>query len=155
LRVGLLWVAVLVLLGGGGADAPAAEMSLIGTWQIIEAQPGPWMPEKEQPAYAAEGKRLLKLAITFTAQQVKSKYKALNCASNVIYEANKLEPDALFQGNLPEPNPTAAVLRMGFPRGDIPSVDVQCLNAKYTFHFRDANTMMFNLNNVIYTLKRQ
>ena len=108
------------------------------------------MPEKDQPAYAAEGKRMLKLTITFTAQQVKSKYKALNCASNVIYEANKLEPDALFQGNLPEPNPTAAVLRMGFPRGDIPSVDVRCLNAKYTFHFRDANTMMFNLNNVIY-----
>ena len=154
-RVRPLWLAVLVLLSGGWPDARAAGMSLLGTWQIVEAQPGPWLEQNQQAAYAAEGKRLLKLAITFAPQQVKSKYKALNCASSVIYETNSLEADALFQGNLPEPNPSAAALRMGFAKGEVPGVDVRCVNANYTFHFRDANTVLFNMNSVIYTLKRQ
>jgi hypothetical protein len=73
----------------------------------------------------------------------------------VIYEANSLEVDALFQGNLPEPNPAAAAARMGFPRSDIPGVDVRCINQTFTFHFRDASTALININNVIYTLKRR
>ena len=73
----------------------------------------------------------------------------------MAYEPVELQVDALFQGNLPEPNPTAVALRMGFPRGDVPSVDVKCINAKFTFHFRDKDTAMINLNRVIYTFKRQ
>ena len=49
----------------------------------------------------------------------------------------------------------AAAARLGFPRGDIPSVDVRCLKAFYTFHFRDADTALINFDRVIYTLKRR
>ena len=45
--------------------------------------------------------------------------------------------------------------RLGFPKGDIPGVDVQCINAKFTFHFRDRNTALLNIDRVIYTFKRQ
>jgi hypothetical protein len=44
---------------------------------------------------------------------------------------------------------------MGFPRGEVPGVDVKCINATFTFHFRDPDTTMINLNQVVYTLKRQ
>jgi hypothetical protein len=135
--------------------APAAAVSILGKWQIVEAVPAPWSPPADHAALAAAGRRMLNTEVTFAPGSVISKYKPLNCKSKVLYEANSIEVDALFQGNLPEPNPSAAALRLGFPRGDIPGVDVRCLKALYTFHFRDPNTALINLDRVIYTFKRQ
>jgi hypothetical protein len=133
----------------------AAGVSIFGQWQIVEAVPAPWSRPEEPAALAAAGRRLLKLDVTFAPGSVTSKFKPLNCKSKVLYEANSIEADALFQGNLPEPNPAAAAARLGFPKGDIPGIDVRCLKALYTFHFRDANTALINLDRVIYTFKRQ
>ena len=98
---------------------------------------------------------MLKTEVTFAPGSVVSKFKPFSCKSKVRYEANSIEADALFQGNLPEPNPTAAAARLGFPKGDIPGVDVRCLKALHTFHFRDADTALISINRVIYTFKRQ
>jgi hypothetical protein len=134
--------------------APAADVSILGTWQIAEATPAPWSRPQEQAALAAAGKRLLSTEVTFAAGSVKSKFKPFDCKYKVLYETNSIEIDALFQGNLPEPNPAAAAARLGFPKRDIPSVDVRCLKALHTFHFRDPNTALINIDRVIYTLKR-
>jgi hypothetical protein len=136
-------------------NATAANISILGKWEIVEAVPAPWSRPEERAALAAAGKRLLNTAVTFAPHSVASKFKPFDCKSKVLYTANSIEVDALFQGNLPEPNPAAAAVRLGFPRGDIPSVDVRCLKALHTFHFRDANTALINLDRVIYTLKRQ
>jgi hypothetical protein len=93
--------------------------------------------------------------VTFVPGSVKSKFKPFDCKSKVLYDPNSIEVDALFQGNLPEPNPTAEAVRLGFPRNDIPGVDVRCLKAFWTFHFRDPDTALININRVIYTLKRK
>src|SRR5438270_130069 len=53
------------------------------------------------------------------------------------------------------PMPAAAAARLGFPKGDIPGVDVRCLKTLHTFHFRDPNTALINIDRVIYTFKRQ
>jgi hypothetical protein len=134
--------------------APAAN-SIIGTWEIVEAAPAPWTDPDDYAALVAQGKNLLHLVITFAPNAVNSKFKLFNCKRRVAYESVDLPADTLFQGNLPEPNPGAVAARMGFPKGDIPSVDVFCTNAKFTFHFRDPDTALINLNRVIYTLKRQ
>jgi hypothetical protein len=136
-------------------NAPAAGVSILGKWQVAEAVPAPWSRPEEQAVLTGVGRRLLNLDVTFAPGSVTSKYKPLNCKSKVLYETNSIEVDALFQGNLPEPNPAAAAARLGFPKGDIPSVDVRCLKALHTFHFRDANTVLINFDRVIYTLKRQ
>ncbi|MCX7311614.1 MAG: hypothetical protein NTV56_07785 [Alphaproteobacteria bacterium] len=135
--------------------APAAGVSILGKWQIVEAVPAPWSQPGEQGTLAAVGKRLLKTDVAFAASSVSSKFKPLDCKSKVIYTTNSIEVDALFHGNLPEPNPAAAAARLGFPKGDIPSVDVRCLKSQHTFHFRDADTMLINYDRVIYILKRQ
>jgi hypothetical protein len=137
------------------SSAQAFEPSMQGKWQIVEASPAPWSPSELRKELAAEGKHLLNLVVTFAPTSVSSKFKLLNCKSKVIYEANSLEVDALFQGNLPEPNPSAAAAHLGFPKGDIPGVDVRCVNETFTFHFRDPNTALININRVIYTFKRQ
>lgn len=136
-------------------NARAAGVSILGTWEIVEAVPAPWSQPAEQAALAAAGRRLLKTEVTFAPGSVKSKFKPFDCKSKVLYETNSIEVDALFQGNLPEPNPAAAAARLGFPRGYIPSIDVRCLKALHTFHFRDPGTALINLNIVIYTLKRR
>jgi hypothetical protein len=137
------------------ATAPAADISILGTWEIIETAPAPWSPPPQRATLAAAGKRQLNLLVTFAQASIISKFKRLDCKNRVIYEPNALEVDSLFQGNLPEPNPAAAAARLGFPKGNIPGVDVRCIREQFTFHFRDPNTALINLDGVIYTLKRQ
>jgi hypothetical protein len=155
------WIAPVVVAAAfcglplAAADAQFDETAILGHWQIVAAAPAPWTDEAERKALTAAGKRLLKLAITFNATNMRSKFKLFDCRRRVSYEAVDLPVDTLFQGNLPEPNPVAAASRLGFPRGDVPSVDVRCINASFTFHFRDRDTLLTALDNVIYTLKRQ
>ena len=92
-------------------DAMAANESILGNWQIVEAVAAPWSRPQEQAALAAASKRLLKTEVTFAPSSVKSKFKPFDCKSKVIYTPNSIEVDALFQGNLPEPNPAAAATR--------------------------------------------
>jgi len=143
------------VLVGFAPDVNAAGVSILGTWHIVEAVPAPWSKPESQAALAAAGKRLINTEVTFAKGSVKSKFKPFDCKSRVLYETNSIQVDALFQGNLPEPNPAAAAARLGFPKGEIPSVDVRCLKALHTFHFRDPDTALFNYDRVIYTLKRQ
>ena len=151
----LTFGAVLTVWAAAASPSASADISIIGRWQIVEAAPAPWAAQGDQAELAAEGKRMLKTEVTFAPGSVSSKFKPFSCKSKVLYEANSIEADALFQGNLPEPNPTAAAARLGFPKGDVPGVDVRCLKAQHTFHFRDANTALISINRVIYTFKRQ
>lgn len=144
-------LAALVLTAA--APGLAQELSLIGTWEIVEAQPAPWVEEGKRAAAMAEGKRLLKQVVTFTPKEVVSRHKALACR-RAEYEVTDYEADAIFQGNLPEPNPTAHALRLGFKRGEIPGVDLRCSTGVYSYHFRDRNTALTAFSNVIYTMKR-
>lgn len=144
----------LGLLVAVSCSAGAQDNRLLGSWEVVEAQPAPWTEESQRATLAAEGKRLLKQVITFAPREVVSRHKALAC-KRAEYEPTDYEADAIFQGNLPEPNPTAAALRLGFKKGTIPGIDVTCAKGAYSYHFRDRNTVLTALNNVIYTLKRQ
>jgi hypothetical protein len=146
----------IAAMGLSPATAQGADISILGHWRITEAQPAPWSPPDDRDALAAAGKRMVDTEVTFAPGSVKSKFKPWDCKSKVIYTANSIEVDALFQGNLPEPNPATAAARLGFPKGgDVPGVDVRCLKALFTFHFRDPDTAMINMGRVVYTLKRQ
>lgn len=148
----VLFLALAALIIAPASGAPS--VSIIGDWEIVEAIPGPWTTAEERPRLTSAGKYLLKTAISFKPKEIVSKQKMFAC-KRAIYEPNSLEHDALFQGNLPEPNPAAAAARLGFQKGDVPGVDVACVKAKYVFHFLDRDTAMTTINNVIYTLKRR
>ena len=145
---------IAATLTGATFGANAQQVSLLGSWEIVEAQPAPWAEETQRATLTAQGKRLIGEVIIFAPREVTSRNKALACR-RAEYEATDYEADAMFQGNLPEPNPTAAALRLGFKKGENPGVDVKCRNGAYSYHFRDRNTVLTALSNVIYTLKRQ
>lgn len=148
-------LALAATLLTASAGAQSNETAFYGTWAFVEATPAPWAQPEHEAALRAEGKRMLGTEVTFAKGAVKSKFKFFDCKSRVIYTPISIEVDALFQGNLPEPNPVAAAARLGFPRGDIPGMDVRCLKALHTFHFKDRDTAMISINRVIYTLKRR
>ena len=145
---------MLVLAALGAAPAGAAGNPLLGKWEVVEAAPAPWAAEKERPALAAEASRLLKMQITFAPKEVIANHKAMACKS-AEYEQTEYSPDALFRGSLPEPNQDSVAVSLGFPRGDVKGVDVMCADDAFSYHFRDPNTALVALDNVIYTLKRR
>jgi hypothetical protein len=132
----------------------AAEVALLGTWEIAEAAPAPWTTEKDRPALAAEGRRLVNVEIAFRPREVAAKGKALAC-KNPRYEATDYSPDALFRGALPEPQQDRMAKELGLPRGDVPGVDVTCAAGAFSYHFRDKDTALMALDDVIYTLRRR
>jgi hypothetical protein len=135
--------------------ARAANISILGKWEIVEAVPAPWAQPNNRSTLAAIGQRVLQTMVTFSPQAMDSKFKPFNCKQHVLYESNVLEVDALFQGNLPEPNPSVAAARLGFRKGDVPGVDVRCLKETFTFHFRDPDTALISYDRIILTLKRR
>jgi hypothetical protein len=145
-------IAVLLALA-----APAHAQSgnpLIGDWVIVQAVPAPWAAEARHDALAAQGKRRVDTAVSFTAREVASKDRALAC-KRALYEPTEVPADAIFQGNLPEPNPTAAARRLGFAKGDVRTVDMRCTRGLFSYYFLDRDTALTALDNVIYTLKRK
>ncbi|MBI3433794.1 MAG: hypothetical protein HY056_01745 [Proteobacteria bacterium] len=133
-------------------SADAAENRLIGTWEIVESVPAPWSDTAERAKLDARGHRLHKLQVTFGGHDVRARHGALGC-KKVRYRAAGYARDALFQGSLPEPALRITQM-MGFTGEDIPSVDVNCTTGLFTYHFRDRDTVLFALDNVIYTMKR-
>jgi hypothetical protein len=95
----------------------------------------------------------VKQRVTFAADQVKSRDPLLAC-KGPRYEPTKIPPAGLFQGHLPEPKADVAKA-LGFPAGEVAGVDVACSNGLFSYHFRDNDTALFALDNVIYTLKRR
>ena len=150
-RIALTALALLAAASG----AQAHEMSLIGKWSFAEANPAPWANEQQQKAALAYAKRFLNAEITFAPNEIVSKEKTFACR-RALYEPTDYPIDALFQGNLPEPNQERIALNMGFAKGgDVPGMDVRCTTGLYSYHFRDRSTVLFAYDNVIYTLKRR
>src|SRR5207248_7349949 len=81
-RAALAFAALVVF----ASNAPAAGVSILGKWQIVEAGPAPWTKPEERAALAAAGRRLLNTEVTFAPGTVASKWKALNCKSKVLYD---------------------------------------------------------------------
>jgi hypothetical protein len=127
---------------------------LLGKWEVVEAAPAPWTAEKERAALAAEGHKLIKMQITFAPTEVTTRHKTLACTA-AEYEETEYSPDALFQGSLPEPNQDSVALSLGFRKGDVKGVDVNCSTGSFSYHLLDAGTALTAYNNVIYTLKRR
>ena len=148
----LLAVTFILLAASHGTNAHGNP--LLGSWEIVGAQAAPWADEGRHEALTAAGKRLINQVITFAPREVTSKNKLLAC-KRAEYETTSHETDAIFQGNLPEPNPTAVALRFGFKKGEVPGVDLKCRTGAYSYHFRDRNTALTARGNVIYTLRRR
>ena len=149
-RFGLLLVACLV----NGASARASDIPILGDWTVTNAIVAPWVAAgADQSTYALDAKGHLHMTITFEPDRVIAKDPEIAC-TNASYERTLLAPREIFQSSLPEPDQIEIARNLGFPSGEIPGFDVTCSSGLFSYHFADTDTLLFALDNVIYTLAR-
>lgn len=132
-----------------GASASAAEPSaFLGAWLISSSQPAPWVIPGQQlgqsDIHGLVGKR-----VVFAANRIDAP-PPLACAGP-RYEIETYPPDGLFQGNLTDPAKQAVAL--GYRSPQIMTLETNCPDI-IDFHFVDANTAMFALDNRLYRMER-
>lgn len=139
-------VAALAVLGSSvGADAQEA---FGGPWSISKSDPAPWA-EKGEPM-DAEAKGLLGKSVSILPDRIDGP-RPLSCRK-LKYKITNYAPDSLFQGSLTAPDKQAVAL--GFKGHDIKTLETGC-ESEIDFHMVDEMTVLFALNNRIYTMTRK
>lgn len=128
------------------ARAMQAQGAFTGTWTIAEWVVAPWVKTTERTAIKPNPD-ILNRALIFTSKHVVGP-TLLSC-DTPKYQLLTSPPEGLFEGGLPSAKSDAAAL--GF-KGQIKTLRPSC---DFDFHMRDTNTVMFALDNVLYTMKRK
>jgi hypothetical protein len=125
-----------------------AQEAFGGPWLIIKAEPAPWA--EKGAASDAETKRLLHQPVSILPDRIDGP-KPLLCRK-LKYKVTDYTPDMLFQGGLTAPDKQAAAL--GFKGGSIKTLETGC-EAEIDFHMVDEMTVLFGLNDRVYTMTRR
>jgi hypothetical protein len=125
-----------------------------GSWTVTKSQDAPWAgPESDlKPHYEPA---LRGAVITFRKTRVDA--PSWFACPKPHYEIVELEPESLFEGGLDDPDrglttPKETAAKLGFTGENFPTLETGC--AELSFHLAAPDTILFGLNNVIYTMKR-
>jgi hypothetical protein len=113
---------------------------------IRRADRAPWAAPDDEPV-ASDIRRLIGRRIIFRPQRIDAPHP-LGCA-RPSYEVKDYSADRLFEGDLTQPGVQAAAL--GFRGAAIPTLIPGC---EIEFHFLDADTALFGLNDSVYRIER-
>ncbi|MEO6527439.1 MAG: hypothetical protein ABIP93_12490 [Gemmatimonadaceae bacterium] len=131
------------------ASAPAPAGSILGEWRFVRAVVAPWVTDAKVANPNSKG--WIGKSIRFGASHV-SGPGVLNCA-NAHYTPTRFQADALFQGSLPAPAKDAAE-SLGLVAMPVAGTSLDCDAGLFELHRADQNTLLFALDNVIWTLDR-
>ena len=152
----LLLLAAAVSITGSGARADDSA-PILGKWVIADYRLAPWSRPQDAAQLKADAKKLLKLQVTYTAKAVIAKDRTIAC-TNAHYEKSSFPYDEIFQGaleDLPARVRAKTAEDLGLPPEPVPGIELGCSTGEYSYHFRDPNTVMFALSDVVYILTRQ
>ncbi|HXP72625.1 MAG TPA: hypothetical protein VN823_00630 [Stellaceae bacterium] len=153
---GTLFLAAVLLLAGAAARADDSA-PILGKWVISGYRLAPWSRPEDAPQLNADAKKLFKLQVTYSAKAIAAKNSTIAC-KNAHYEKSDFPYSDLFQGALGELSAEArakTVKDLGLPPEPIPGIELGCSTGEFSYHFRDPNTVLFALSDVIYILTRQ
>ncbi|RFB76428.1 hypothetical protein [Methylovirgula sp. 4M-Z18] len=137
---------ILSLAGSPGAQAQEA---FAGTWTISKADTAPWASAPPKPD--DELKLLMGKTVSFLKTRIDGP-RPVRCAK-LKYEIKDYTPDMLFQGTL-SADPAKQAAALGFKGETIKTLETGCGN-ELDYHMVDANTVLFGLNDRVYTLARK
>jgi hypothetical protein len=136
-----------------GADA-----FYLGTWNIDSAVVGPWWTETQKPD-PAEMKSLVGKTVVIKASKIAGPRQV--ACKGPRYKVKDYPADMLFQGAFDEmrrrdksADPAKLAAKLGFQGKNWKTVETGCGN-ELDFHFIDATTATFGLNNYVYFLKKR
>ena len=147
LRAAIVALALLAGASASAGDANAAPNALLGAWRVTHGVVAPWTDE------APIDKGWIGSRAVFAVSSVQAK-APLGC-NKAQYEATSNPPEGLFMGGLEEAGDAAtAAANLGFKPGEVAGVSLSCSSGLWEFHLADADTMLFALDNVIWTMSR-
>ena len=120
----------------------------LGAWVVSRSQPAPWAAPDEPPVQS-DIERLVGKRVVFDRDLIVAP-EPLGCIGP-HYEIVSYTSDLLFQGSLTEPDKQAMALGYRLPQ--IMTLETGCAGP-IEFHFINATTAMFALNNRLYRLER-
>ena len=145
---------IAALCLGPISAARAQGADIMGRWIIAKAQVAPWA-DPLQRGGRAEERRLVGRTVTFASGAVTGP-APLGCR-RATYKAHDDTADLLFEGSLAEPdragkprNPEALARALGMTTHTVRTVETSCSEVAY--HRLSRTTLVFGLNNRIYTL---
>lgn len=130
------------------ATAPSlyAQGEFIGNWTIAEWKVAPWVPRAER-ASIKPNTAMLNRTVTISTKGVAGP-KVLACA-NAKYVIVSSPLEGLFEGGLKQPNTDGAAFGFNAP------VKTLRPNCDLDFHMRNRNSVLFAVDNVVYTMTRK
>ena len=136
------------------STAHAHGVDVMGRWIIAKAQLAPWA-DPLQRGGQAEARRLVGRLVTFTPHAVTGP-APLGCA-RATYVVHDDTADLLFEGSLAEPDASGRprdadklARALGMTTRTVQTVETSCSEVAY--HRFSPTTLVFGLNNRIYTL---
>jgi len=148
MRVAYLSLSVLVTLGLA-STAVRAQEAFAGGWTVAKADQAPWAGSAPKPD--AELRGLLGKPVSFLKTRIDGP-QALRCIK-LKYEVKDYTADMLFQGALNK-DPEQEAKALGFKAGPVKTLETGCGN-EIDYHMVDADTVLFGLNDRVYTLARK
>jgi hypothetical protein len=140
-------------LGQAGA-VHAQGAGILGRWIIAKAELAPWA-DPLQRGGGAEEARLVGRTVTFASRSVTAP-APLGCP-RAAYTVHDDTADLLFEGGLAEPdkngrprNAEALARALGMTTHTVRTIETSCSEVAY--HQLSPTTLVFGLNNRIYTL---
>jgi len=125
-----------------------AQEAFLGPWLISKAEPAPWA--EKGASSDAQAKTLLGKPVSILQDRIDGP-KPLGCRK-LKYKVTDYTPDMLFQGGLTAPDKQAA--QLGFKDKAITTLETGC-EAEIDFHMVDFMTVLFGLNDRVYTMTRR
>jgi len=147
-----------VLVGAVSATgAPAADAFYLGAWKIASAVVAPWA-DPARPDQS-EMKSLVGKMVAIKPREIAGP-KILMC-KGPIYRVKDYPADWLFQGAFGEmhdrdksADPVKIAASLGFKGSSWKTLITGCAN-ELEYHFVDATTAEFGLDDYVYTMKKQ
>lgn len=145
---GTQWWVIGVMLLALMSPARAAVDTWFGRWMLQQAQQAPW-----EGGYG--GKRVLPPRLALQLGKDLARVPGMPDCTAPAYSLIESPPEGLFQGGLDVDGRAAASARaLGFVEGATPGLRIDCANSTLDLHQLDAETLIFALDNVLYTASR-
>ena len=129
----------------GGTAAPDP---ILGRWRIVRSIVAPWVT---QARIVDTHRDWIGRTIAFESSRVVAP-GVIDCAS-ATYTPTSMPAEGLFQGSLLAPARDAAAA-LGLVAMPVRGTSLRCDAGLFEIHRADANTLLFALDDVIYTLDR-
>jgi hypothetical protein len=149
MRICSLALAAFLTLGLALGSQARAQDAFAGSWTVAKADTAPWADTAPKPD--AELRGLVGKTVTFLKTRIDGP-KPVHC-TKLKYEIKDYTADMLFQGALTK-DPEQQAKALGFKGSPIKTLETGCGN-ELDFHMADADTVLFGLNDRVYTLARK